>query len=150
MYDNVVKGGHYSMGEALHCDDTDLLFTLASSSEGERIYVNMGTFAAEIGNLSRYCHSKDQKQMFILMDAVDSGLSLDNVQDLKKDLFRTVFTYNTDLEVYIICSANDYAVASGESCLDVYAGKYVHFDSYLEYFKFIMQSRRIKDKRNGN
>lgn len=150
MYDNVIDGGSNSMSEALYRDKGDLLFTLAASSEGERIYVNMGTFAGEIGNLSKYCRLKNQKQMFILMDAVDSGLSLDNIQDLKKDLFKTVFTYNKDLEVYIICCANDYAVASGENCMDVYTGQYVHFDSYLEYFEFVMESRRIKDKRDGN
>jgi len=47
----------------------------------------------------------------------------------------------------IVISANEYELANGEQCFDVNLGKYLTFDDYESYKKFILKSRKLKDKR---
>lgn len=142
-------GGSEGASRAFYYGDTTLGTNIICSSEGERITINMGTFAYKIGQLSKFCKEHCQKQLFVFVDASDSGMSIDNIEDLKTDLFKTTLAHNKDLETYIIVSANDYTMAKGEQCFDVYTGNYKTFSSYDEYYKFIMQSRNRKDKRFG-
>lgn len=51
------------------------------------------------------------------------------------------------IELYIVVSANAYELAAGENCFDVIGGKYVRFGGYDEYRKFVLKSRKEKDKR---
>ena len=85
--------------------------------------------------------------MWIFFDAIDSGLSVDNVVDVKECLFKTIFDDNPNTDVYIIVSANEYELARDESCFDVYNGKYIKFKDYEDYRNFILKTRKIKDKR---
>ena len=55
-----------------------------------------------------------------MLDAVDSGLSVDNIVDVKEQLFKTILEYNYGNEIYIVISANEYEMARGEQCFDVY------------------------------
>ena len=88
------------------------------------------------------------KERWILLDAVDSGLSVDNIVDIKEDLFKTILEYNFGNEIYIIVSANEYEMARGEKCFDVYNGKYVEFKDYEEYRDFIVESKEWKHQRS--
>lgn len=147
-YDNLLDGGSEGASRAFYRGDTALGATIMCSSEGERITINMGTFAYKIGQLSKFCKEHCQKQLFVFIDASDSGMSIDNIENLKTGLFKTILSYNKDLETYIVVSANDYTMAKDEQCFDVYTGNYKTFSSYDEYHKFIMQSRNRKDKRS--
>lgn len=84
-----------------------------------------------------------------LCDAIDSGLSIDNIIDVKKYLFDKVIQdcKKDGIDAYIIAAANEYELTNGEQCFDVYNGKYIKFADYNEYAEFIMQSRRNKEKR---
>jgi hypothetical protein len=86
---------------------------------------------------------------FILLDAIDSGFSIDNIVSLKEDLFKLIFedARARGIELYIIASANEYELAKGENCLDVISGKYITFKDYEDYYNFILDSRKRKDKR---
>ena len=89
------------------------------------------------------------KERWILIDAIDSGYSVDNVIELK-DLFNEIINdgkQNYGVDVYIIVSANEYEMASGENCFDVNACKYLKFKDYDDYKKFILHSRELKNKR---
>ena len=119
--------------------------TLMSSSEGEVILVNMGNCAGEIGKFAK--ENCNEKELWILLDAIDSGLSIDNIVDMKKYLFDTIIKHNPNKDVYIIVSANEYEMCNGENCFDTYSGKYIHFNNYDEYRQFILESKGIKDKR---
>ena len=115
------------------------------SSEGENINLNIGNFAGKIGNYQR-SHA-DAKELWIFFDAVDSGLSVDNVVDLKETLFRLILENSGATEVYIIVSANEYELARGEACFDVLRCKYTQFKTYEAYRKFILKTREVKDAR---
>lgn len=170
-FDNLLEGGAYARQESLNKGDFSLLANAAYSSEGENIMLNITNLATLIGEFVRTgIYQKDvnrwargfQKALgyeikdteitsnegWILFDAVDSGLSVDNIVELKEDLFKIIFQYSFGTEIYIVISANEYEMANGEQCLDVYNGKYITFRDYGEYRQMILDSRKWKDNRN--
>lgn len=146
-YNNLTDGGTNATSAAMFYGNTALAATMMCSSEGERISINLANTAKNIGNMIQELKDKEKSQMFIFIDAADSGLSIDNIEDVKKYLFRPAFEVAKDIELYIIVSANDYTMAKDEECFDVYTGNYKTFKDYDEYYKFIMQSRERKEKR---
>lgn len=44
-------------------------------------------------------------------------------------------------------SANEYEMANGENCFDVYNGKYVRFENYEEYRNMVLESKQWKIER---
>ena len=144
-YDNLTDGGNNARQEALDRSEMRLLAMLGFSSEGEQIFTNIGTVARKMNRFVR--ENKETKEMWFLFDAIDSGLSIDNVQDVKEQLFQTVIETNPDADVYIIVSANAYEMCRGEQCLDVRSGKYRQFKTYDAFRKFIEKSRKLKDER---
>jgi energy-coupling factor transporter ATP-binding protein EcfA2 len=143
-YDNLRDGGSNARSAAGYYGDFKFLATSWCSSEGENIVLNIGKFAQKIGDFMR--KNTDKKEVWILLDAIDSGLSVDAVVDLKEGLFNTIFD-NFDNDVYIVCVANEYELARGEQCFDVINGKYVQVKSYDRYRNLILKSREIKDER---
>lgn len=175
MFDNLHDGGQNSISYHASLDDFATMSTLMCSSEGESIYINISNLAARLGNfvktgdnskndkyekLARAIESlvneeKEPKkevkipdERWILLDAIDSGFSVDNIVDLKEDLFKTILEYNFGNEIYIVISANEYELCRGEQCFDVYNGKYITFKDYEDYRDFILRSREWKEKRN--
>lgn len=173
-YDNLHDGGSNAVSEAGFYDDFAFIATATQSSEGENIIMNMNKLATRLGGfvkdgidpknkrwmqLSRSLaqaneeaieESEISNERWILLDAVDSGLSVDNIVDIKEQLFKTILEYNFGNEIYIVVSANEYEMARGEQCFDVYNGKYVEFKDYEEYRNLILDSREWKNKRDKN
>lgn len=167
-YDNLHEGGRNSISEAGFNEDFAFLATAIQSSEGENIVMNIGKLASELKyfvktgkvkeknpfakvfkNIDGY---KDEKEEFlperwILLDAVDSGLSVDNIVDIKEYLFKTILEYNFGNEIYIVISANEYEMAREEQCFDVYNGKYITFKDYEDYRNMILESKKWKEER---
>ena len=83
-----------------------------------------------------------------MFDAIDSGYSIDNIIELKA-IFNLMLkdAKAFDVQLYLIVSANSYELTSNEECFDVINGKYVTFNSYEGYKQFILDSRKLKDKR---
>lgn len=142
-YDNLHEGGSASMSKAAFYQDWDLVSDLFGSSEGETILLNIGQAARDVGRLIR---GGGSKEIWLFFDAVDSGLSIDGMCEVK-DFFNLIFEDTKGTDVYIIVSTNAYEFASGEQCFDVYAGKYRTFKDYGDYKKFILDCRKRKDKR---
>ena len=161
MYDNLNEGGASSRQDALFNNELAFLATAAISSEGENILMNLRRLAAKLklfidtGEFKNKQNSfidekkktHESKERWILLDAIDSGFSIDNIIDLKEQLFNTIFKTARDKEVYIVISANEYELARGEKCFDVWQGKYVSIETYDAYREAILESRKQKDKR---
>lgn len=145
-FDNLFDGGSNARASAGFRGDIEWLATATLSSEGENIMMNIGNMAQKIGNIIRSNTNADE--IWILLDAVDSGLSVDNIIDIK-DLFNLIIedTKKINTNVYIVISANEYELARGEQCFDVYNCEYITFKDYEDYRKFIIRRRKIKDKR---
>ena len=144
-YNNLVDGGHNSRSAHLFHQNFEIAATLMMSSEGEEITINIGQTAAKIGAFVR--KNRGAPEMWLLFDAIDSGLSVDNIVDIKENLFQVILEDNPDTDVYIVVSANEYEMCREQECYDVAAGKYVRFKTYESYRKFVLKSRERKDQR---
>lgn len=173
-FNNLTDGGSHGLSLAAYNEDWSALATMTCSSEGETIGINISRWIQGVRSFIAngfYCANtreerfmdifRDQDKLteerkllgeheerWILLDAADSGYSIDNVLDLK-DVFNLIIkdakAFNK--EVYIIISANEYELANGEQCFDVNSGKYITFEDYEDYKKFILKSREKKNRR---
>lgn len=143
-HSNLENGAKQMRDRAIHVGNYDFVAQVFCSSEGENIVNAMSQIAMQIG---QKCRNNTADEFWVLLDAVDSGLSIDNIIDLKEFLRNTVIAENSEKTVYILISANEYELCRGENCLDVTNGKYISFNDYEEYRNFIIKSRDKKDKR---
>lgn len=171
-FNNLLDGGSNARSESAYYGDFEFFALSLQSSEGENIVLNLINLSKELGEFIRTGQynvrknaladafkrangsesdestKKISNERWILFDAVDSGLSVDNIVDLKEGLFNTILENEKEKEIYIIISANEYEMANGESCFDVYHGEYLAFKDYEEYRTFILNSRKWKEKRD--
>lgn len=148
-FNNLKQGGQYAISQKAFENDFAFVATAYESSEGEEIFLNIGNFAKKIGLFVKKCVGKKEKTLFILADAIDSGLSVDNVVNVKKYLFDTILEdcKKKNIDVYIIVSSNEYELARNEKCLDVYNCEYISFNNYEQYREFIINSCKLKKLR---
>lgn len=166
LYDNLRDGGSNSRGEAAFNDNWAFVATSMAASEGENINMNIGNLASKLMEFRDTGRIRDKttllveafsgklyelpqtKERWLLLDAIDSGFSIDNVIETKS-FFRMLIKDFADkgLDLYIIVSANEYELANGEECFDVMNGKYIRFSDYDDFRKFIIRSREKKDRR---
>ena len=165
LYDNLHDGGDKSIGSLMSGGDLQEVAYLISASEGECIKANLGRKSKIFGefvkkgivNDSYYKFAKifaDKEEVIesddrvFLFDAVDSGLSVDSVVEVKSlfDLILEDFK-DSGKNIYIVIAANEYELARNSECFDVNEGKYIRFKDYEEYRSFIIKSRQKKEKR---
>lgn len=152
----------------LEDEDYGFIATTMQSSEGETLKANLGKIAHSMYEFlttgmtstsklekafAALFTSEDKKKIesnkrVILLDAVESGMSIDNVLELKK-FFELVIkdAERLNLELYIVVSANEYELANGSNCIDVTTGNYITFNNYDEFRSFILDTRELKDNR---
>lgn len=145
-FDNLKDGGASARSMAGFRNDFSFLATASFSSEGENIFMNMSRFAKQI-TIFVQCNVGHVNEMWIFMDAVDSGYSVDNIEDVKNFIHLILKDYCEKGDIYFIVSANEYEMARNEQCFDVLRGKYRTFRSYDAYRNFILKTREEKNKR---
>lgn len=156
FYNNKLDGGRASMDSLLFYGRMQELAQRAFSSEGEEIVLNFGDFISRVRDFYKTGRSfrsykepnPEHKERWILFDAVDSGMSIDNMKEIK-EIFELMIEdgKKQNLEVYIIISTNSFEFAKDSVCLDVTNLKYRTFKSYNAYSNFIMNSKINKNKR---
>lgn len=128
----------------LMCDiqllNADIVESMVSS-EGEQVVMKLGQFAKQLGRFTTT--NNDKTEQWVLLDASDSGLSIDNIISLKKLLHMVVRT--TPVPLYILVTTNSYEMVCDENCFDVVGCKYIRFENYDEYREYILKTRAIKD-----
>lgn len=114
-----------------------------TSSEGQNIRNNFEDIVPNIGQYVRNCIKNKQNKIIILLDDLDSGISLDYIITLKKELFSLIIedSKNNNLEPYIILSANNYELCNGEDCIRVSDAKHFKFKDYNEFRKIYIRSK---------
>ena len=103
-YNNLTDGHNRARQRALTMNRIEQLIKLTCSSEGEEICHNIAEMAGRIGSFIR--KNSSASELWFIFDAIDSGLSIDNIVDIKDQLFNTVFETNPGKDIYIIVSAN--------------------------------------------
>lgn len=164
LYDNLHDGGGNSIASLIDNDLQEAAY-LMSASEGECIKANFGRKSKIFGEFIEKGIVNDRQHRFarifadkeeiinsnnrvFLFDAVDSGLSVDSVVEIKS-LFDEILKDFKDSgkNIYIVITANEYELARNSECFDVNEGKYIRFKDYEEYRSFIINSRQKKEKR---
>lgn len=147
FYDNYADGGHQAKSTYSYHSDFTMLATVMSSSEGQQIFLNFGYMLGRLGNFVK--KNAGAEKMVIAFDAIDSGLDLANIAEIRSFLDKVVEDIRKDgTEVYVLITANSYGFVKNSRCYDVAKNKEIIFSSYEEYEKFILG--RAKEKRNAN
>lgn len=109
------------------------------SSEGQNIRNNFEDSVSLIGYHVRKCINRQQK-VIIMLDGLDSGISIDYIKSLKEDLFDLILKdcANNNMECYIILSANNYEFCANQDCINVSTGEHVNFLDYSDFRKFYL------------
>lgn len=168
-FDNEKNGGSSSVSEELFYGNMEFGATAMCSSEGENISLNLGKCVSKwrkflqtgdngdrfnrlAKSLRKTAGEDEEKEIpnerWILLDAMDSGYSIDNVIEMN-DLFKLVIedAKKLGIDLYIVISSNEYELVAGSNCMDVTEGAYVTFENYEKYKKFILHTRKKKDRR---
>lgn len=147
-----------------HSDFVNLSRSLLSS-EGENIVNNIGNqviktlsfFGAYREGKVYYNGPEPTKKLFdsaervvVLLDGIDSGLSLDVIEEVN-DLFKMIVKdYQETLPnipLYIIATSNTYEMTKGNTCINCRSMATIKFPTYDSYHMFILRSRKTKDRR---
>lgn len=134
-----------NMQRLLDSNQLENLALMVCSSEGERLTQGFCDVLLKIGAFVRD-RKQDKKPFCITLDALDSGLSIDE-QIEYNGLFHTLQEDIEGLEGYVIISTNNYELTSGLNCLDVYDGSIVRFKNYEQYKNYILKTNEIKNRR---
>lgn len=168
-YNNLHNGGHNALSSYLFHGEMNMLADTAFRSEGEAISNNLGFQATKFRKFlvegeevdlatkvfmdeEDYNREKEARmssnKRVMLFDAIDSGLSIDQVREFK-NLFRmmTQDAESLGLELYIIVSCNEFELARDMQCIDICSGKYIEIHTYDDFEKVVLKTREIKDKR---
>lgn len=148
-YDNLHQGGSNKIGELAFRNNIKEAALRVMSSEGENIYYNIGEIISKLGTAIK--GSKiNKKKIFLLLDAVDSGLSIDYCSELSEIINDLIIpdAKQSNVKLYIIASTNAYELARNNECFDIQHGKYIKFKDYEEYRDFILKSKEFKDIKN--
>ena len=141
-YDNLRSGSSNSVSRAFFYGDMEFGVSMLSSSEGEGIVINLGKYFQTIVKFANEYKNKVCPPI-VFLDAIDSGMSIDNIDDLSYVL-NDICQKNPRL--YIIISANSYELTRGNRCWDVKGSREITFKSYEEYKKFIIKTKKSIEK----
>lgn len=141
LYDNVYEETFTksTWGATDHIDRVAQTF---ENSEGQNMYDYLYYKMNEIGQSVTKAIKNNKKGIFLLFDGLDSGLSLDVINTLRKSVLEFIIETEkkrSNLEVYIICSANSYEFCNNYDCIDVTNQKHITFTNYEDYEKYFVK-----------
>lgn len=141
LYDNVYEETFTksTWGATDHIDRVAQTF---ENSEGQNMYDYLYYKMNEIGQSVTKAIKNNKKGIFLLFDGLDSGLSLDVINTLRKSVLEFIIETEkkrSNLEVYIICSANSYEFCNNYDCIDVTNQKHITFTNYTDYEKYFVK-----------
>lgn len=141
LYDNVYEETFTksTWGATDHIDRVAQTF---ENSEGQNMYDYLYYKINEIGQAVTKAIKNNKKGIFLLFDGLDSGLSLDVINTIRKNVLEFIIETEkkrSNLEVYIICSANSYEFCNNYDCIDVTNQKHITFTNYEDYEKYFVK-----------
>ena len=141
LYDNVYEETFTksTWGATDHIDRVAQRF---ENSEGQNMYDYLYYKINEIGQAVTKAIKNNKKGIFLLFDGLDSGLSLDVINTIRKSVLEFIIETEkkrSNLEVYIICSANSYEFCNNYDCIDVTNQKHITFTNYEDYERYFVK-----------
>ena len=152
-YSDMSSGRSNATAKYLNNGMIDLLSLTYELSEGEKLWQNfisdvINKFGKTVKDIKD--HNKSNIIIF-LFDGIDSGLSVDAVESVKK-----VFDFIIDqskaegIDSYIICTENSYEMTIGYDCIDSTNFDHMYFTSYDSYSRYIKNSHKNILERRSN
>ena len=151
-YNDRREGGSMLMDSLLNkYGDMEGLAQMVLSSEGERIVCGL---VRVIQALPSFFKENRGKPAFLLLDAIDSGMSVDEIIEIRDVLLDTIIPdakSRYDIDLYIVIAANNYEWCSNSQIvnIDITNAKELSFKDYDDYKTHILKSRKFKDKQRG-
>lgn len=142
-YDDRFDGQSNLMSALGYRGDMTGVTSMFMSSEGERIIYGVGCFAQGI---RKRIQKANPKEIWILLDAVGSGLSIDGIRNIK-DLARVIVEDNLGTDVYFVVSTNEYEFTVDADNIDVTTFGHKQFKDYDDYRNYILKTAKKKEKR---
>lgn len=141
LYDNVYEETFTksTWGATDHIDRVAQTF---ENSEGQNMYDYLYYKINEIGQAVTKAIKNNKKGIFLLFDGLDSGLSLDVINTIRKSVLEFIIETEkkrSNLEVYIVCSSNSYEFCNNYDCIDVTNQKHIIFTNYTDYEKYFIK-----------
>lgn len=133
-YSNLSDGGGVARQSYMFRGDASLFAASVFSSEGEQIALNFGEAVRKLGAAVKDAKTQG-RPLFILLDALDSGASIDRVRELRS--FFDLVCRDAGETAYIICASNSYELVRGVPAVNVRTGKYITFEDYDEYADYV-------------
>ena len=144
------SGGSTLMQQCMDNDDMNGVISLFMSSEGERISYALLDVFKNIGRCFRVCKGQS---VVIMFDAIDSGMSVDEICETRDVILDIVIpdAEKQNVTPYFVIAANNYEWCSDNRIhnIDVQTGKSLDINSYDDYKKIILKSRERKDRMRG-
>ena len=130
---------------ALQAQAFELLANMAMSSEGEEHNINLGLFMNRVGHEVQ----KLDRNLIILLDAVDSGISADRIEETVNVLAMIIADVRRrGYECYIFVPSNTYEMVRHTHCMDPCTGEDLVFIDYEHWRKYIFKcAEKIKKRR---
>ncbi|MBR6289311.1 MAG: hypothetical protein IKR19_08250 [Acholeplasmatales bacterium] len=149
-FNNMEDGGTNYLSDPTDIDTISTMFSIRELSEGEQILNASSKFINVVvqiidGSIKRddkFRLFRDNNKIFFLLDAIDSGYSIDNIANLVFQLRQLIdLSKAKDKEIYIIAAVNSYELTRGNRCWDVQKSKEIIFNDYEEYRSRIIETR---------
>lgn len=120
--------------------------SILSSSEGERMSIALTT---AFDWMWEQCRKPKIKSVVFLLDSLDSGIDIPSLRTIRRVLDDVIGIAKNefDTELYILVSANDYALVENRTCLDVRSGEKIIFKDWNDYANFCEESNKFKQDR---
>lgn len=136
-YSDTADGRGNSISKLAYHNQFSDVANLMMSSEGESIYYNFGFTVQSIGTTIRL-----NKKAFILIDGIDSGMSIDKLREIR-DVFDNIISKDIiGKDIYIFITANNFELVRGDVYrINPYNGKRVNFKTYNAFEKYIINYR---------
>lgn len=144
-FDNMQEGGHRTLQRLADSSKVEALGAFLFSSEGERLHQSLENFVLKLTRALK--NEPKNKAAVVLLDHVDSGFSLDNVQELRSFLAELKNSFEKGRKFYFIVAANSFAMCKGTQSLDVTNFEFRHIETYEDFETTILESRERKNKR---
>lgn len=141
LYDNVYEE-KFAKERWTYSDQMERVAQTFENSEGQDMWDFLYYKIGEIGKVVGKAIKDNKKGIFILLDGLDSGLSLDVINKIRKDVLEFIIETEkkrSDLEVYIICSANSYEFCNNYDCIDVTNQEHITFTDYEDYSNYFIK-----------
>lgn len=140
-YNNYSQGGSHAISRYSFYGNWELVARQAFSSEGEQIRNNLSAIVKDIKHFIEI-ECKDKKELWFFFDAIDSGLDVDEIINIKENFFHFLVDYLQDKDVYIVVSCNSYEMVNGEKALCIPDLKYRLIKSYDKYKSYIIKTKK--------